>query len=259
MTTRITLTLCLLLILLTACSPQAAPTVALSEVEGPAADASLTPSAPPATDTPIPSSPTPSPTLTPAPTDTPTPTPIPTVESLKARVTADLLSCRYGPGAEYLYLYGLRGGANIVLIGRTDGNNWVWVEGKNKCWVNAKFIEIEGDKNSLPVVYPGIAKLPVSPYYPPTVVLSATREQNLVTVRWLEVPISPGDYEDESMFTYIVEVWRCEGGQMIFDPLATNEATISFVDEAGCSQPSHGRVFVQEKHGFAGPAEIPWP
>lgn len=248
---RITLTLCLLL-LLSACSPQATPTIA------PATDAPPTLSAPSATST---ASPTPSPTpsSTPAPTETPTPTPIPTVESLKARVTADLLSCRYGPGAEYLYLYALRGGANIVLVGRTDGNNWVWVEGKNKCWVNAKFIEIEGDKNSLPIVYPGIAKLPVSPYYPPTVVLSATREQNLVTVRWLEVPISAGDYEDESMFTYIVEVWRCEGGQIIFDPLATNEATISFVDEAGCSQPSHGRVFVQEKHGFAGPAGIPWP
>lgn len=254
---RITLTLCLLL-LLSACSPQATPTVALSEVEGPATDASPTLSAPSATVTASPP-PSPTPSSTPAPTDTPTPTPIPTVASLTARVTADLLSCRYGPGAEYLYLYALRGGANIVLVGRTDGNNWVWVEGKNKCWVNAKFIEIEGDKNSLPVVYPGIAKLPVSPYYPPTVVLSATREQNLVTVRWLEVPISAGDYEDESMFTYIVEVWRCEGGQMIFDPLATNEATISFVDEAGCSQPSHGHVFVQEKHGFAGPAEIPWP
>ncbi|MEW6030339.1 MAG: hypothetical protein ACOYZ8_08420 [Chloroflexota bacterium] len=258
---RITLTICLLL-LLSACSPQATPTVALNEVEGPATDASSTLSAPPATATasPVPSSsPTPSPTNTPAPTDTPTVTPIPTVESLKAHVTADLLSCRYGPGAEYLYLYGLRGGANIVLVGRTDGNNWVWVEGKNKCWVNAKFIEIEGDKNSLPIVYPDIAKLPVSPYYPPTVVLSAAREQNLVTVRWLEVPISAGDYEDETMFTYIVEVWRCEGGQMIFDPLATNEAAISFVDEAGCLQPSHGRVFVQEKHGFAGPAKIPWP
>lgn len=254
---RITLTLCLLL-LLSACSPQATPTIALSEVEGPATDAPPTLSAPSATVTASPP-PSPTPSSTPAPTETPTPTPIPTVESLKARVTADLLSCRYGPGAEYLYLYALRGGANIVLVGRTDGNNWVWVEGKNKCWVNAKFIEIEGDKNSLPIVYPGIAKLPVSPYYPPTVVLSATREQNLVTVRWLEVPISAGDYEDESMFTYIVEVWRCEGGQMVFDPLATNEAAISFVDEAGCSQPSHGRVFVQEKHGFAGPAEIPWP
>jgi hypothetical protein len=61
------------------------------------------------------------------------------------------------------------------------------------------------------------------------------------------------------MLHYIVEVWRCDAGQLIFDPLATNETSITFLDQAGCDQPSHGRIFVQEKHGFAGPAEIPWP
>ena len=65
-------------------------------------------------------------TFTPAPTDTATPLPtetattVPAVESLKAVVTADLLSCRYGPGSEYLFLYGLRKGANIVLIGQSQ-------------------------------------------------------------------------------------------------------------------------------------------
>lgn len=179
--------------------------------------------------------------------------------SLNATVTADLLSCRYGPGSEYLFLYGLRKGANIKLVGQTGGNNWVWVDGKNKCWVNLKFIEIAGDPKNLPVVYPGMAKLPRTPYYPPTTVLSATRSGTTVEVRWLEVPVSAGDYEDESMQTYVVEVWRCEAGQVIFDPLATNELSITFVDEPGCALPSHGRVFVQEKHGFAGPADIPWP
>ena len=174
-------------------------------------------------------------------------------------MTADLLSCRYGPGAEYLYLYGLRKGANIKLIGQTGGNNWVWVEGKSKCWGNVKFIEIAGDKNQLPVVYPEIAKLPVSPYYPATTVLSARRDQNEITVDWIDVPIDLTDYEDETMFNYIVEVWRCENEQIILDPLPTNESTITFIDEPGCNVPSHGRVFVQEKHGFAGPAEIPWP
>jgi hypothetical protein len=169
------------------------------------------------------------------------------------------LSCRYGPGSEYLYLYALVKGAKIQLIGQTGGNNWVWVDGENKCWVNIKFIEIAGDFKTLPIVYPGLAKLPRTPYYPPTTVLNATRDRNSVTVSWLAVPVSPGDYEDESMFNYIVEVWRCEAGQLIFDPLATNWTSIAFIDEPGCAQPSHGRVFVQEKHGFAGPTEISWP
>ena len=193
------------------------------------------------------------------PTETVTPSPPPFVENLKATVTAELLSCRYGPGPEYLYLYGLVKGARIVLIGRADGNNWVMVEGKNKCWLNAKYVEVQGDPKTLKIMYPSGYKLPTSPYYPPTRVLSATRSGNTVTVEWDDIPLRAGDEEDADMLHYIIEAWRCEGGQIIFDPLATNDLSITFVDEAGCGQPSHGRVYVQEKHGFAGPADIPWP
>lgn len=255
------LTAALTAALLTGCAPRAAvtqpfpaPTSNGVAVSGPAIPSVTFPSPP--TDTPtIPAS------DTPTPTDTLTPSPVPTVESLNATVTAEkFLSCRYGPGAEYLYLYALRNGANIKLIGRTDGNNWVYVDGKNKCWVNDEYIQIDGDPLSLPIVYPGIAKLPKSPYYPPTTVRSATRdEKNQVTVEWRDIPLRAGDEEDVSMLHYIIEVWRCQGGQYIFDPLATNDLSITFVDEPGCSQPSHGRIFVQEKHGFAGPTDIPWP
>ena len=197
------------------------------------------------------------------PTETPTLVVIPTVQSLRAKVTAERLSCRYGPGPEYLYLFALRQTANIKLIGRVDTENWRWVMVENQvnCWVSAEFLEIEGDPLSLPVVYPGIAKLPITPYYPGSEVLNAERNQatNEVTVSWVEVPINAGDFEDDSMQTYIIEIWRCEAGQVIFDPLATRVAVIKFVDEPGCNEPSHGQVWVQEKHGYAGPAEIPWP
>jgi uncharacterized protein YraI len=201
-------------------------------------------------------------TFTPVPptvTPTSTLTAIPLVESLKATVTADLLSCRYGPGAEYLYLYGLKKGANIQLMGRTDGNNWVMVAGKNKCWVNANFLEVAGDPQTLQIMYPDGYKLPVSPYYSAAAILSAVRDANKVTVNWTDITLRAGDEEDENMFIYVIEVWRCEGGKIIFDPLASNFPEVTFVDEAGCNVPSHGRVFFQEKHGFAGPAEIPWP
>lgn len=199
-------------------------------------------------------------TATPLPTATDTATPVPVVESLKAQVTADLLSCRYGPGAEYLYLYALRAGANIKLIGRTDANSWVWVDGTNRCWVNTKFLQVEGDWTALPVVYPGIAKLPITPYYPAPSWANATRKGNSVEVTWEAVPISPGKFEDENMHQYILEVWRCEDGQIVFETLGTNFPFITVAsDEAGCSQPSHGTVWLQEKHGFAGPVEVPWP
>jgi uncharacterized protein YraI len=245
-----------LIFLLTACTlPSATPV----DAPAPAATTAAPPTSIP-TDTPAPTlaPPTETLTLTPIP-PTNTPTAIPVVNSLDATVTADLLSCRYGPGAEYLYLYGLKKGANIQIIGRTDGNNWVMVKGKNLCWVNAKFIETKGDPQTLKVVYPGEYKLPVSPYYSATTVLSAVRDANKVTVEWTDITLRAGDEEDENMFIYIIEVWRCEGGKTIFDPLASNYPEVTFVDEPGCSIPSHGRVFFQEKHGFAGPAEIPWP
>lgn len=208
----------------------------------------------PPSDTPPPTA-----TDTPLPTETASPSPVPSVDSLRAQVTADLLSCRYGPGPHYLYLYALNKGANITLIGRADGNNWVWVDGGNHCWVNAKFLEVAGDPGMLPVVYPGTAGLPVSPYYNPTGWVGATRQGDRVEVAWHDVPLRAGDEEDENMLHYIVEVWRCEDGVLVFEALGTNELAVAFVDQTGCAGPSHGRVFVQEKHGFAGPSEIPWP
>ena len=193
----------------------------------------------------------------------PSKTSFPPVESLQARVSADRLSCRYGPGPEYLFLFAFRGGANIELIGRVNAENWNWVLVKNEvpCWVSANFIEVQGNILSLPIMYPDLANLPITPYYPPSEVTSAKRDPltNAMTVSWVDIPVSLGDYEDDSMQTYIIEVWRCESGQLLFDPLATRSTFISFVDEPGCSEPSHGRVWVQEKHGYAGPAEIPWP
>lgn len=253
------------LVFLLACSlPSAAATTVPVDI---ATATAITPLVQPATDTdtqvPTLAPPIETITFTPLPpTASPTsiPTDIPIAESLKATVTADTLSCRYGPGAEYLYFYGFYKGQKIELVGRTNANNWVMVSGlEHLCWVNKKFIEIEGDPQTLKITYPGEYTLPVSPYYAPPAVLSATRSGGSVTVEWTEIALRPGDEEDADMFIYIIEVWRCEGGETIFDPLASNYPEVTFVDEAGCSVPSHGRVFFQEKHGFAGPAEIPWP
>ena len=60
------------------------------------------------TDTLVPTLPAPTETFTPIPpTETITPSPVPVVDSMKAVVAADKLVCRYGPGANYLYLIGL--------------------------------------------------------------------------------------------------------------------------------------------------------
>ncbi len=243
-----------------ACTSTSTPTPVATELPRnivPASGITFTPT-PNATST---DSPTPSETSTPVLTETVTA--LPTVPSLEARVKADLLSCRYGPGPEYLYLVAFRATAPVKLIGRVDAESWEWVLVENQvpCWVHADFLEVPGDIKRLPVVYPETARLPITPYYPPSAVYSAQRDPqtNQITVSWKEVPVNIGDYEDESMQTYIVEVWRCQDGELVFDPLATRFPFIRFVDEPGCREPSHGRVWVQEKHGYAGPADIPWP
>lgn len=252
------LTLLCLCLLLTACVPASTPVPeAASAPQTVIFTETATATVLPATET---FTPAPSPTETP--TAVPTASPIPTVESLKAKVIADKLVCRYGPGANYLYLIAFNHSTPLRLIGRTEGrNDWVLVEnGQQDCWVNAQFIDSpEGDTRTLPIVYPNGYKIPVSPYYGPTTVLSATRSGDEVTVTWMEIIVSPGKYENDAMFPYIVEVWYCQNGEIVFDTIGSRFPFATFTDEAGCAEPSRGRVYIQEKHGYAGPAEIPWP
>ena len=58
---------------------------------------------------------------------------------------------------------------------------------------------------------------------------------------------------------YLVEAWICTGGQLIFTPVGAYTNAVTLVDEAVCSEPSHGRVFLVEKHGYTNWVEIPWP
>ena len=255
---RIFIVLCILF-LVTACAPasNSAPEPA------PATDEVIVPDAATATETQVPS---PTFTVTPippteTPTATPTETPLPTVDSLKAKVIAEKIVCRYGPGANYLYLIAFNQSTPVRLIGRAAGNDWVLVENDPQdCWVKSEFLESqEGDFQTLRSVYPEEYKIPVSPYYGPTTVLTATREGDEVTVTWMEIIVSPGKYEDENMFPYIVEVWVCQDGEIVFNTLGSRLPFITFTDQPGCTEPSRGRVYIQEKHGYAGPAEIPWP
>ncbi len=244
----------LILLVLSACTPEGSTAVAPSNpTETLVVVRSETPSSTPA------ASDTPAPTSTPS--ETPTPAATPTFASLRGQVM-ELSNCRYGPGAPYLYFTGLVPGSNLEVIGRREDSQWVYVQaigGHHPCWVKASQMNIQGDLISLQIVYPDGAPLPKSPYYPATAVTKVVRNGNQVTVTWLDIPLRAGDEEDQYMQHYIIEAWHCQGGQFIFEPLATNETSISFSDDPGCSQPSHGRIFVQEKHGFAGPAEIPWP
>ncbi len=203
---------------------------------------------------------TPTPTKNPTPTQlatgTPTHTPIPTYVILRGEVLVRS-NCRYGPGAPYLYKYGLVVGSNLEVIGRNDLGTWILVRaigGNNPCWVKAALMDVKGDVMN---VAPTYIPLPQSPYYVPPTGVSATRNGNEVTVIWNAVSYRAGD--ETASPPYLVEAWLCTGGELIFTPIGSYETAINVIDEPGCFEASHGRLYFVEKHGYTKWVEIPWP
>ena len=214
------------------------------------------------TDTPVPTS-TSTPTLEPTATFTLTPTPtiVPTYAILRGEVL-ERANCRYGPGAPYLYKYGLVKGSNLEIIGRLDDASWIQIQaigGNNPCWVKASLMEIKGDPFSIAPVYPDKAPLPVSPYYFPLELIEVTRENDQVTIRWYGQALRAGDEEFENAPLYLAEIWACENGEFKFTPYGLWQEKITITDQKGCSEASHGRIYFSEKHGYAGPTEVEFP
>ncbi len=222
------------------------------------------------------------PSLTRAPSNTPTPVP-PRIADMGGYV-----SCRYGPGAGYLFKYPLVEGNRADVVGRlqilsrqTDGSwasaTWLKIQSfgvppdelaKSKCWLNAKLVKVErGDINSVPDYF----DLPkaneiygASHLYPPPSGVDARRDGNVVTVFWNTVWMTEDDYRG-----YMIEAFVCYRGKYWFLPYGyvdsfrqnNNESTLAIAipDEPGCSQPSHGQIFLAEKHGYTRGVIIPWP
>jgi hypothetical protein len=204
------------------------------------------------------STPTPTQTVTPTSTPTPTATSEPTYATLRGEVL-ELANCRYGPGAAYLYKYGLGEGSNLEVIGRNPLGTWILVQaigGNNPCWVNAKIMKVKGDVMSVAPVDPDII-LPWSPYYGPVTGVSAIRNGNEVTVFWDPVILKAGD--DSEQVPYLIEAWVCVNSELVFTVVGAYAIAAKINDEPGCSEPSHGRIYAAEKHGYTPWVEIPWP
>lgn len=209
--------------------------------------------------TPPPPTSTPTPTQTASPTETPSPTLTPTYAILRGEVIPAHVNCRYGPGPVYLYKYGLLGGSNLNLIGRTEVGDWILVQaigGNNPCWMKAEFMDIQGDVFAVAPADPQII-LPWSPYYTPLTNVSATRVGETVTVSWAPLTLRAGDEADP--VPYVVEAWVCRDGVVVFTPVGAFQPAVEIVDEPGCTASSHWRVMAAEKHGYTWPVEIVWP
>jgi hypothetical protein len=232
--------------------PGATATAPAAATASPQPSATLTPT--------FTATPSPTETAAPVPTNTPTAAPIPTYVKLRGEVIIDQAVCHYGPGAPYLYKYGVYKGSNLEIIARAQPGDYIEVQaiqGNNPCWVNPKYMQIKGNLANVQPIDPLDVKLPMSPYYKPPTNYSARRDGSTVTVFWSQLVLRPGD--DSLQIPYIVEAWVCRNGQIVFEPVGTRQLAVKIEDEPSCSTPSHARLIAAEKHGYTRPVNIPWP
>jgi len=64
---------------------------------------------------------------------------------------ASYLNTRSGPGPGYTIVGRLTRNMQVVLIGRNVDNSWVQIQGYGTQWVNARYLAIQGDINTLAV------------------------------------------------------------------------------------------------------------
>ncbi len=210
---------------------------------------------PSATTTPTPT-PTETPTATPLPSFTPTETltPTPSVPSL---VVAQQAHCRYGPGKAYLHAHDLYPGDRANIDGKSASGGWLWIKPSDihyHCWVAKSVVETQGDLSTIPFISTQLPMSSAGLYEPPDKIW-VDRDEDEVTIYWSDVWMTEDDDRG-----YLVEAFVCQKGDLVFWAVWTDDNHYTLPDDRkGCTQPSNGKLYAVEKHGYLQPLEIPWP
>jgi hypothetical protein len=167
--------------------------------------------------------------------------------------------CRYGPSIAYLHAADLYPGDVGTVRGRYIYSNWLYIKFDKLnyfCWVASSVVDVVGDISTVGYKELNLQSIGSNQYGPPTGV-TATRNGNQVNISWNQVHMSKD--KDRG---YLLELFVCQ--DTIFkwwtDSYPDQYSTSYTVkDEAGCAQPSSGKLYTVEKHGFSEPAIIPWP
>ena len=152
----------------------------------------------------------------------------------------------------------------MQVLGRDIHSEWVYVQVQgydSPCWVNPKYINMNGDIASLESVYPGKVNIPLSYYWPApkNVYAARTADGKQVGIYWDEYILPDGEMESPDSPRYLAELWLCKDGKLTFTSVFAWQNNLLVDDEAGCSEPSSGVMYLVEKHGYSGPVTIPWP
>jgi len=123
--------------------------------------------------------------------------------------------------------------------------------------MNLEWMDVRGDINALEPIDPEDVELPWSPYYSALTNVSAVRNGTQVTISWNLLNLRAGD--DSLQEPYLVEAWVCQEGEIRFIPIGSYTYLANVIDEPGCEEPSHARVYGVEKHGYTPYVVVPWP
>ena len=200
------------------------------------------------------------PTLTFTPTITLSPTITTTPTFAFPSVTVNKQAhCRYGPSVAYLHAADLYPGDVGTVRNRYIYSNWLYIKFDKLnyfCWAAPSVVDVVGDISTVAYKELNLQSIGSNMYGPPGNV-TAVRDGNKVTISWNKVKMTLDDDRG-----YLLELFVCQ--DTIFkwwtDSYPDQDSTSYTVqDEAGCAQPSSGKLYTVEKHGFSEPAIIPWP
>lgn len=253
----------LVLLFASACTFPAQQATATATAPAPTATAEVPTDTPTATQT---FTPTTAPTetltatliFTPTTTFTPTVTATPTFAFPTVTVKQQA-HCRYGPSKAYLHAADLYPGEAGSVRGRYIYSKWLYVKFdklKYFCWVAPSVVEVVGDISTVAYKELNLQSIGSNQYGPPHDV-TAVRDGNKVTISWARVEMSKD--KDRG---YLLELFVCQDTYLLWwtDSYPDQSSTSYTVrDEEGCAQPSSGKLYTVEKHGFSEPAIIPWP
>jgi len=207
---------------------------------------------------------TPTKTVTPAAAFTPTIVLSPTIASTPTfafpTVTVNQQAhCRYGPSVAYLHAADLYPGDVGTVRGRYIYSNWLYIKFDKLnyfCWVAPSIVDVVGDVSTVAYKELNLQSIGSNMYGPPKNV-TAVRDGNKVSISWEQVKMTTDDDRG-----YLLELFVCQDTIYKWwtdsypDQFSTS---YTVTDEAGCAQPSSGKLYTVEKHGFSEPAIIPWP
>jgi hypothetical protein len=197
-------------------------------------------------------------TFTPTITFTPTVTATPTFAFPTVTVNKQA-HCRYGPSVAYLHAADLYPGDAGSVRGRYIYSKWLHVKFDKLnyfCWVAPSVVDVAGDISKVAYKELNLQSIGSNQYGPPHGI-TAVRDGNKVTISWTRVEMSKD--KDRG---YLLELFVCQDTYLLWwTDSYPDQYTTSYTvrDEAGCAQPSSGKLYTVEKHGFSEPATIPWP